>query len=203
MAAAGEPATCVAAAREPAANVTASVSTAYMAATCVSTRCAAIGMNATTIACASTESAAIAIAATIAVAIAATIPVAPTAVIPRASANEEATDEPARTVIAVGSAAIRCVRIIAPIADRGTIGIGRVDYRRTDAHPHCHLGICRGRESKRQNQEHCHQNQPKTFHSTPPCAVPSCLSGFGIRRVTSVFQHPPAWVFLPSRHLAI
>jgi hypothetical protein len=163
MASAGESATCVASTAEATANVTTRVAAAYMAsgisAARVSTGRTAIGANAATVNSTSAESAAITVAAAISVAT-----VAPAAVIPRAGANKEAADEPARTVIAVGSAAIRCVRIVAPITDRGTIGIGCVDNRRTDANSNPNLSVCRGRESKRQNQEHCHQNQPKTFH---------------------------------------
>jgi hypothetical protein len=199
--AAGESATCVASTSEPAAHVTAAVSTTYTAsgisATCVSTRCAAIGVNATTINSASAVavSTAIAVAATVSIAatepIAAAEPIAP--VIPRASADKEAADEPARTVIAIGSAGVRCIRIVAPIANRGTVGIRRVDNRRTDANPHPDLSICRRGESQGQSQEHCHQNQSKTFHETLP--VPPCpIVRDPELGVYSASQHPPGWV---------
>jgi hypothetical protein len=160
MASAGESATCVASTAEAAAYVTTGVTTANMAsgisATCVSTGCAAIGANSTAISSASAVSTAIAVAATITVA--AIAPAATTPAVPRPGTDEEPAGEPARPVIAIGRAGVWGIRIIAPIANRGTIGIGRVDDRRTDANSNPNLSVCRRSESQRQRQEHCHQN---------------------------------------------
>jgi hypothetical protein len=186
----------MAAAREATADMASTVS-----ATGITMGSAAIGVDSATINSASAVSAAITIAATIAVAAAVSISatesiataesIAP--VIPRASADKEAADEPARTVIAVGSAGVRCIRIITPIADRGTIGIGRVDHIRTDANPYPDLSVCRRGESQGQSQEHCHQNQSKTFHETLP--VPPCpIVRDPELGVYSASQHPPGWV---------
>jgi hypothetical protein len=149
-AAPGESATHVASPSDAAAD---------MAAACVSAGCTAVGMNSATVSGASGYSATITVAAAISIAAVAK-PAAPAPVIPRTGADKDATDKPARPVIAIGCACVRIVRIIAPIADRGTIigrvdiigrvigpvgaiGIRRVDNCRTDAHPHCNLSVCR------------------------------------------------------------
>jgi hypothetical protein len=170
MEAAATEAAHVAAACEATADMASGVTAAG-----ITKRCAAIGMDSTVIGPTWCVSAAIAIAAVAAtISITATIsvaPVAPTATtpaVPGSRTDEEPACEPARPVVAVRSARVRVIRIIAPIANRGTIGIGRVDHRRTDANTDCNLSICRRGESQRQSQEHCHQNQPKIFHETLP-----------------------------------
>jgi hypothetical protein len=173
------------------------------AATGITMGCAAIGMDSAVIGSTWGVSAAIAIAA-VAAAITVAAPIspatvtptaAPAPVVPGSGANEEAAGEPARTVIAVGSARIRVIRIVAPIASRGTIGIGRVHHRRTDANTDCDLSICRRGENQRQSQEYCHQNQPKIFHETLPVLPSPTVRDLEFGSITSASQHPPEWVF--------
>jgi hypothetical protein len=116
------------------------------------------------------------------------IPMPPSPAVPRAYADEEAAAEPLRPVIAIGSAGVGVIRVVAPIANRGAVNVGGGNDRGTDAHSHSYLGICRGRE--RQSQKHREQNQahfPHNFLLVPPRpGVPNVGTGAELR-----FQHLP------------
>jgi hypothetical protein len=91
--------------------------------------------------------AAVAVAA--AIAVTATISITPTAtpvtVIPGAGADEDATHEPARSVVAIRRASVGVVGVITPAADRGwavTIAVV-ISVSRIDADTHTDLSIRR------------------------------------------------------------
>lgn len=89
----------------------------------------------------SSISAAIPVGASIAVA----APTVPAPTVPRADADEEAAYEPVRSVITVRRASVGVVRVVAPVADRGTINVRGVTDRRADSDADSDLGICRCR----------------------------------------------------------
>lgn len=79
-------------------------------------------------------------------------------VVPRTSPNEHAAEEPVRSVVAIGSACIRVIRIVAIGAGRRSVGViiiriaivaignyGRRDNYRADADPHHNPGMSKGR----------------------------------------------------------
>jgi hypothetical protein len=105
---------------------------------------------------AATISVAAAIAPTAATPITATTPVA---VIPRAGADKDAADEPARTVVAVRCASIRVVRVIAPAAHRSwTVAISIViSVTRTNPNAHPDLSVRRSGQHSRRNENHAKQ----------------------------------------------
>jgi hypothetical protein len=90
---------------------------------------------------------------------------APTAVEPRASADEQAAGEIARTVVAVRRAGVWVITVVTVSADRS-----RTDITRTDAHPYreaLSAGVRRegqGRSKYRKNHETFHQ----MFHIGAP-----------------------------------
>jgi hypothetical protein len=78
---------------------------------------------------------------------------APAPAIPRAYAKKHPVHEPIRSVKAVGRAGIGIVRVVAPLADRGTVFHGSGNKRRTNSNIFLDiLGHCRYCE--RQSQQH-------------------------------------------------
>ena len=75
--------------------------------------------------------------------------------VPRPGADEEAADEPARSVVAIGRTTIWIVRIVAPRAVRRTVIHRSRNNRRTDTDTHCNLGI--RSNCKRQRHKHCNK----------------------------------------------
>jgi hypothetical protein len=74
------------------------------------------------------------------------------AVEPGAGADEHPATEPVRTVVAVGRAAIRCIRVISVCANRGT----RDDRRRSaDSYSYHHALRVRERRGTEHQTEHC------------------------------------------------
>jgi hypothetical protein len=130
----------IAAARTGAAYVTAS--------TCVAARISTASIAVCAVAV--TAAIAISVAATITVAVAAAA-IAP--VIPGARTDKDAAREPARPVIAIRRAGIRIIRIVAPIAGRRTVSIGRGNHSRTHSNTDRNLGMSCSRE--RHSQKHC------------------------------------------------
>ena len=123
--------------------------------------CAAIGPGSPGVcACAAKGARSAAIAGAIAVSSAKSIPAAPVpaTVVPRAGADENSAVEPLRPVIAIWGACIGVIRVIAPLADRGTVDHGSGHDCGTDPNSHLNLGICACR--KGQSKEHRQQNQP-------------------------------------------
>jgi len=72
---------------------------------------------------------------------------APVAAIPRASADKEATYEPARSVIAVRRASVGIIRIVAVGTDRSRIPIAIISVSSTVPNPdaYAYLGVSRSR----------------------------------------------------------
>jgi len=75
--------------------------------------------------------------------------VSPAPTVPGASADKYAAYEPVRSVIAVRSASVRIIRIIAPRADRGTVGIRSSHNRRPDTNTDTYGDLCVGRRCER------------------------------------------------------
>jgi hypothetical protein len=101
--------------------------------------------------------AAIAIAAAIAVAAA-----TPVTAIPGAGADEEATDEPARSVVSVGCARVRSIRVIAPRTDwsRGiAVPVISVAVAVANANPYTDLGVSRSRKKHCGNHHGAEQQE--------------------------------------------
>jgi hypothetical protein len=106
----------------------------------------------------------------------ATVPpaVSPAPAIPWPNAKEYAAIEPIRPVVAVRSARIRIVRVIAPLADRRAVDQRGGNDRGTYSYIPCVLsilgvlailgvlGVCRCR--KRNGQQRCNENQPNAPH---------------------------------------
>ena len=65
----------------------------------------------------------------------------PAAVVPWPRADEYSANEPLRSVVAIGSAGIRIIRVIAPIAHRGIVDFRCLNNLRADANTHSHLGL--------------------------------------------------------------
>src|SRR5215470_14622409 len=76
---------------------------------------------------------------------------APETVEPRASANENAVHEPVRSVVAVGCARVRIIRIVTKGADRGWSVVVTGPYADSDSKPHLRVrGVShRARDSKK------------------------------------------------------
>jgi hypothetical protein len=68
----------------------------------------------------------------------------PVPAIPRASADKEATDEPARAVVAIRRTGVRIVVVIPPRTDRSGIPIAVIPVPRTDSDTYTDLRIGRG-----------------------------------------------------------
>jgi hypothetical protein len=115
---------------------------------------------------------AIAYPATVAVAIATTTVVAaatPVAVVPRAGADKDATDEPARTIVAIGRTCVRGVVVIPPRADRSRVSVSIITVPRANAYPDTDLGISRSSKERCGNQDGAEQHEiSKKAHFGPP-----------------------------------
>jgi hypothetical protein len=153
------------AAAEPAASAT--TRAVCYAATCVAMRHTAAGIStayatrvaATTVAIPTAAVTAATISVSTAIAVSVTAPaMTPAPSIPRADAKKDAAVKPVRTVIAVGGAGIRVIRVVAPLAIRGTViaVISGIHHRWADAHTYPDLGI--RHDGERQNHKHCQQN---------------------------------------------
>ena len=145
-----------------------------------------------------------------AVTVAATTVAAASPAVPRANADEEAAVKPLRTVIAVGSAGIRVIRVVAPLAYRGTVIHRRGNHRGADSNSligaYCSslivvLRICRNRE--RQSQNHRYQNQSHTPHDVLHVLPRPALPGLGTRSLTPFSAPAGLWVSRPNRLLII
>jgi hypothetical protein len=92
---------------------------------------------------------------------AAIVSATPVSVVPRASADEYATDKPARTVVAVRCACIWIVGVVAPRAYRRdcrvTVPISRVTVANPD--PYVDLGLSRSRNERGRNHEDAEQQK--------------------------------------------
>jgi hypothetical protein len=112
-----------------------------------------------------TDASTVAVSAAIAVAITSAAPApSTTPAVPRAGADEDAAIKPARTVVAIRSASIRVIGVVAPGAIRRTVVIRRANHCGTYAYSHRDLGI-RGRNgSEGKNEKHCDQNQAEFPH---------------------------------------
>jgi len=104
---------------------------------------------------------------------AATIPtMTPSPAIPRPGSDEDPAIEPIRPVVAVRDAGIGVVRIIAPRADRGSVGLRRRGSRRIGYGIRIIrilLILSRCRYRQRNSQQGCQQNQAKFLHKTSSC----------------------------------
>jgi len=98
-----------------------------------------------------------------AIAIATAISVAPTPVpvVPRPGADEEAADEPARSVITIGSAGVGIVVVVAPLAGRRWITVVPVPVPVANTHPdtNAHLSICRSSKKRCGNHYGAEQHE--------------------------------------------
>jgi hypothetical protein len=105
---------------------------------------------------AATISVAAAIAPTAATPVAAPTPVP---VIPRASADKDAADEPARTVVAIGCASIRIIVVVPPAANwsRPIAITIVVAISRTYPDAHTYLSVRRSGQQSRWNENHTKQ----------------------------------------------
>jgi hypothetical protein len=81
-------------------------------------------------------------------------------VVPRAGADEEAADKPARSVIAVGSTRVRSVVVIAPRTDgsRVSISIIPVPAAITNSNADAHLRV------RRRSKKRCGNHQGAEQH---------------------------------------
>jgi len=129
-----------------------------------------------------------------------TVAATPAPAVPRPDADEDAVVEPSRPVKAVGGAGIGVVRVVAPIANRGTVFIRSGNDRGADSHTHIHLGRCS--YCKRQSQKHRYHNQSHTphkiLHVLPRLADPDLGPG-----VASVLSTIRPMGFSPRRLLII
>jgi hypothetical protein len=117
---------------------------AIPAAATVAVTTASVAVAATTIA---VSSAAISVATT------------PVTVIPRAGADEDTTQKPARAVVAIGRAGIRSVIVITPLAYRSgvpviSVAVITVSITNPNSDAHTNLGICRSRSSQKRCGDH-------------------------------------------------
>jgi hypothetical protein len=77
----------------------------------------------------------------------------PVAVIPRAGTDEDATDEPARSIVAIRRASVGIVVVVAPGADRSRVSIPIIPVSSvTDTDTHTYLGVSRSRHQRCGNQ---------------------------------------------------
>jgi trimeric autotransporter adhesin len=150
--AAGEAATTTAVVSTGATNahrVGRSPTSERMSTTCIAGSAASIGVTGASIAYSAaviaytTAIARSAVVSTVAIIPTATIvaTATPVAVIPRASADKEATDEPARAVVAIRSACVGIVVVIPPRAYGSRIPIAVIAVSWSNPNPDSHLGI--------------------------------------------------------------
>ena len=104
--------------------------------------------------------------------------VSPIAVIPRAGADEDSTDEPFRTVVAVGRAGVRRIVVVAVGANRSWSDHCRADTHcnRSHADSDANLRLRRSGWNHQANCEHCHKT--KNFcvsHFRPLPSFPNLL----------------------------
>jgi hypothetical protein len=119
---------------------------------------ATVSVMAATIAISAAITVMAAIAVSTAVSVTAAITVSapsmpPAPAIPGTRTDKEAAGKPGGTVISIGSASIRVIRVIAPITYRRTIINRRRHDFRTDSNPYCDLGVSRDC-CERQSQDH-------------------------------------------------
>src|ERR1700761_4528280 len=98
--------------------------------------------------------------------VAPTTPVAaasPVAVIPGASADEDAAEEPARSVISIGRTRVWIVRVVPPLTNwssrRIPVSVITVTAAIADADPYTNLGVCGSREKGCRNHDYSQQQQ--------------------------------------------
>jgi hypothetical protein len=97
------------------------------------------------------------------------VPATPITVVPGAGADEEATDEPARSVVAIGSAGVRIIRVVAPGTDGSRVAVTVVSVSSiTDADTHTNLGVSRSRHQRCGNQRAEQQKISEKLHLVPP-----------------------------------
>jgi hypothetical protein len=90
----------------------------------------------------------------------------PITVVPGAGADKEATHKPARSVVAIGRAGIRIIRIVAPGTDRSRVSITVVSVSVSiiDADTHTNLSISRSRHQHCGNQRGEQQKISEKLH---------------------------------------
>jgi hypothetical protein len=97
------------------------------------------------------------------------VPATPITVVPGAGADEEATHEPARSVVAIGSAGVRIIRVVAPGTDGSRVAVTVVSVSSiTDADTHTNLGVSRSRHQRCGNQRAEQQKISEKLHLVPP-----------------------------------
>jgi hypothetical protein len=69
----------------------------------------------------------------------------PAPTVPRAYADKDSADKPLRTVIAIGSACVRIVRVVAPAANWWTVGVSVIVSVGIYRIGICRIGICHDR----------------------------------------------------------
>jgi hypothetical protein len=133
----------------------------------------------------------------------------PAVVIPRAYADEHAAVEPLRPVIAIRSARVGVIGVVAPFTNRRGIVRGRINHLwtdtdlrhvssigcissvRADFNPNCNLGL--GHRRERQSHNHCQQNQAHIPHKSSSCC-PVLLIWTWIRRLAPSSAPPGSGV---------
>jgi hypothetical protein len=102
------------------------------------------------------------------------VPATPVTVIPGAGADKEATDEPARAIVAIGRAGVRIIRIVTPGADRSrvsitVISVSVISVSVTDTDTHTYLGVSRSRHQRCGNYQRSEQQKiSEKLHFEPP-----------------------------------
>jgi hypothetical protein len=95
----------------------------------------------------------------------------PVTVIPGARADEEATDEPTRSIVALGCASVGIVVVVAPGADRSRISIPIIPVPPVvaDTDTHTYLGVSRSRHQRCRNYQRSEQQKiSEKLHFEPP-----------------------------------
>jgi hypothetical protein len=130
--------------------------------------------NSTAIACAAAITYSAVSAATVSTATivaAATVSTAsPVAVIPGAGTDEETTDKPARSIIAIGRASVGIVVVVAPGTDRSWVSIPIIPVSSvTNPDAHTYLSVSRSRHQRCGNHQRAEQQKiSEKLHFRPP-----------------------------------
>jgi len=99
---------------------------------------------------------------------------APITVVPGAGADKEATHEPARSVVAIGRAGVRIIRVVAPGTDRSRVPITVVPVSSIpvssipDTDTHTYLSVSGSRHQRCGNQRAEQQKISEKLHFEPP-----------------------------------
>jgi len=104
----------------------------------------------------------------------------PSPSIPGPDTDEETACKPLRPVVAVRSAGVGVIGVVAPVTYWRPVLHRRGNHRRSDSNAHSHLGV--RLQSEGDHQKRCDQCKAKTAHNVLPVLPCPAFPGHGRRR---------------------